>query len=109
MRGETVLPPEALLAACLAIEDELGRVRDVPNGPRTLDVDLLLYGTEKRDTPELTLPHPRFPDRRFVLEPLLELDPEVSHPRFGLTVLGLVRRCTDPSRVERYVAREAHA
>ncbi len=97
--GETELGPEALLAACLAVEAELGRVRDVPSGPRTLDLDILLYGDVVLETPELTLPHPRLHGRRFVLVPLAELDPSLRHPLLGATVAELLARCPDGSRV----------
>ena len=99
VRGETALSPEELLAACLETERELGRVRSVANGPRTLDADILLYGDVVRSTPALTLPHPRLHERLFVLVPLCELDPEARHPLFGLTAAQLRERCADSSRV----------
>jgi 2-amino-4-hydroxy-6-hydroxymethyldihydropteridine diphosphokinase len=77
---ETSLAPHALLAVLLAVEAELGRVRDVRWGPRTCDLDLLLYGGGTIDTPDLQVPHPRLADRRFVLEPLLELAPGARLP-----------------------------
>lgn len=70
---ETTLTPEALLTAALAIEAEAGRVRTVRNGPRPLDVDLILYEGERRNTEALILPHPRAHLRDFVLEPLRDL------------------------------------
>lgn len=97
--GLTALSPDDLLAACLEVESEHGRVRGVRNAPRTLDVDILFYGDLLRDTPELQLPHPRLHERRFVLVPLAELAPELVHPRFGLTVRELLARCPDQSRV----------
>ena len=72
-RIRTSLSPEALLGVCLGIEAGMGRVRKFKNGPRVIDIDLLLYEGETRDTPELILPHPRMPERTFVLEPLLEI------------------------------------
>ena len=72
-RIETVLSPEALLGVCLGVEAGMGRVRTIKNGPRVIDIDLLLYGDETRDTPELVLPHPRMWERTFVLEPLLDV------------------------------------
>jgi 2-amino-4-hydroxy-6-hydroxymethyldihydropteridine diphosphokinase len=70
---ETQLSPEVLLDAALAIEAEAGRVRTVRNGPRPLDVDLILYEGERRNTAQLTLPHPRAHLRDFVLDPLRDL------------------------------------
>jgi 2-amino-4-hydroxy-6-hydroxymethyldihydropteridine diphosphokinase len=97
--GSTRLSPEDLLAACLEVERELGRVRGPRDGPRTLDLDLLLYGDAVRRTPSLTLPHPRLAERRFVLVPLEEIAPEVLHPVLGLTVRELRRRCPDRATV----------
>jgi 2-amino-4-hydroxy-6-hydroxymethyldihydropteridine diphosphokinase len=79
---ETELGPRILLDRLLAVERELGRVRDEgPRfGPRTIDLDLLLYGDEVLDEPGLTVPHPRLAERLFVLEPLYELDPELTLP-----------------------------
>jgi 2-amino-4-hydroxy-6-hydroxymethyldihydropteridine diphosphokinase len=79
---DTELPPRALLERLLAVERELGRVRGAgPRfGPRTIDLDLLLYGDEVVDEPGLTVPHPRLAERRFALEPLYELDPGLSLP-----------------------------
>ncbi len=100
-RIETALTPEALLAVCLAIETERGRVRAARCGPRTLDIDLLLYGHEVRDSPQLRLPHPRLHERLFVLAPLCEIAPEVRHPLCDLTISTLCALCTDTSRVAR--------
>jgi len=72
---ETALPPETLLTAVLAIEEEAGRQRGEHWGPRTLDIDLLVYEGETRDTPTLQLPHPFLTQRRFVLAPLAEIAP----------------------------------
>jgi 2-amino-4-hydroxy-6-hydroxymethyldihydropteridine diphosphokinase len=82
---ETDLSPRDLLAALLEIERSLGRDRAgvPPGGPRTLDLDLLLYGCAEIDEPGLRVPHPRLGERRFVLEPLLELDPALEAPRKG--------------------------
>jgi 2-amino-4-hydroxy-6-hydroxymethyldihydropteridine diphosphokinase len=81
---DTTLGPRELLERLLAIEQRFGRVR-VPgeHGPRTLDLDLLLYGDERIGEPGLTLPHPRLHERRFVLEPLAELDPRLFVPGRG--------------------------
>lgn len=84
---ETELSPRELLDTLLAIERELGRDRREHDlmrwGPRTIDLDLLLYGDETIDEPGLTVPHPRLHERRFALEPLLELDPERVVPGRG--------------------------
>ena len=80
---ETDLSPRELLDALLEIERGLGRERHERWGPRTIDLDLLLYGGELIDEPGLTVPHPRLHERRFALEPLLDLDPELSIPGRG--------------------------
>ncbi len=80
---ETTLPPEALLDALLDIEARFGRVRRERNGPRTLDLDLLLYDDIELDLPRLTLPHPRLHLRAFVLLPLAEVAPDLVIPRRG--------------------------
>lgn len=80
---ETTLPPHALLTACLNIETSLGRVRTERNGPRTCDIDLLFYGQVQLDEPGLTLPHPRWASRGFVVFPLrhlLQMRPLASAP-----------------------------
>lgn len=78
---ETELAPRALLGRLLEIERVLGRVRGGRRfGPRTIDLDLLLYGAETIDIPGLTVPHPRLTERRFALEPLVELDPDLTLP-----------------------------
>jgi len=82
---ETSLSPRALLDELLSIEREFGRDRSAapPQGPRTLDLDLLLYGRETIHEPGLEVPHPRLHERAFVLEPLVELDPELEIPGHG--------------------------
>jgi len=81
IRIRTELEPEELLDVCKAVEAERGRVLDAPrHSPRPLDVDLLLLGDLELTTGRLTLPHPEVTSRRFVLEPLLELDPDLSLP-----------------------------
>lgn len=80
---ETNLAPEALLDALLEIEQRFGRIRAERNGPRTLDLDLLLYGDQFVDLPRLTLPHPRLHLRAFVLLPLAEIAPHLKIPGRG--------------------------
>lgn len=81
---ETALTPREVLDRLLAVERQLGRTRDGPRyGPRTIDLDLLLYGEEIVDEPGLRVPHPRLAERRFALEPLFELDPGLVIPGVG--------------------------
>ena len=77
---ETRLFPLQLLTAALRIEREMGRVRRLRRGPRLIDIDILLIGNAIIDTPRLTIPHPRMLERRFVLQPLLEIAPDLLHP-----------------------------
>lgn len=87
---ETTLPPEDLLDALLEVEKALGRVRRERWGPRTLDLDLLLYGDRVLDTSRLVLPHPRLHERAFVLVPLCDLIPGARHPLLGKTFAELL-------------------
>jgi 2-amino-4-hydroxy-6-hydroxymethyldihydropteridine diphosphokinase len=80
---KTKLNPDELLAECLNIEDKLGRKREVRWGPRTLDLDILLYNHENIETEKLTIPHPRMSERAFVLLPLLEMDPNLTLSNMG--------------------------
>jgi 2-amino-4-hydroxy-6-hydroxymethyldihydropteridine diphosphokinase len=88
--GETSLSAPDLLDALLAIEAARGRERPYPNAPRTLDLDLILYGGLVIDSPDLSVPHPRFRARRFVLEPLAEIAPEAVDPVTGRTIRELL-------------------
>lgn len=87
---ETELFPMQLLARIAKIEQALGRVRTVPNGPRTIDVDILLYARAVILSARLEVPHPRMAERRFVLVPLAELAPELRHPVTHKTVRGML-------------------
>jgi 2-amino-4-hydroxy-6-hydroxymethyldihydropteridine diphosphokinase len=80
---QTSLSPQELLQALQHIEQQYGRERSYPNAPRTLDLDLLLYGQQSIASPELTVPHPRMTTRAFVLIPLLQIDPFISIPGKG--------------------------
>lgn len=93
---ETELEPLELMRGLLEIEQGMGRERVIAKGPRVIDLDLLLYDAVVMNTAELTLPHPEMHDRRFVLEPLAEIAPEMVHPVLGKTagemLLALARR-----------------
>ena len=87
---ETTLFPRQLLKRTKKIENELGRKRGVRNGPRTIDIDILLYGSAIVRASDLEIPHPRFRERRFVLTPLAELNPDLRDPESGKTVRQLL-------------------
>ena len=102
LRGATLPSPEQMLARMLRIEYALGRTRDIPMGPRTIDLDLLIYKDQRMDTAFLTLPHPRISSRRFVLVPLNELVPNLIHPVFGKSIADLLAETKDRSTVDRW-------
>lgn len=93
--------PEELLLHCLAAESVLGRVRGLPDGPRTLDIDVLLAGDLILKTRNLEIPHPRMHLRQFVLRPLAEIAPRAVHPLMGLSAQELLDRCGDEAGVRK--------
>ncbi len=98
----THLAPPDLLEACQAIEAIQGRVRSFKDAPRVLDLDILLYEDLVVDEPRIVIPHPRLAERRFVLEPLAQIAPDVSHPVFKKSIRSLLESCTDSSAVRTY-------
>ena len=109
-----LIQAEPLLSELLDIESEMGRERSIPNGPRVIDIDLLLLGDlvigfsrdddepETVNRPDVTVPHPRMHLRRFVLEPLCEIAPDVQHPTLKKTCQQILSELDDPSRVRLY-------
>lgn len=98
----TWLRPEELLAACQAAEQHAGRQRLEHWGSRTLDVDILLFGARVVKSPTLIVPHPRLPERRFVLVPLAEIAGALRHPQSNQTMRELLVSCPDPLPVQRW-------
>lgn len=102
VRGTTLPSPEQMMACLLRIEYTLGRTRDIRLGPRTVDLDLLIFKDEQVETEFLTLPHPRMALRRFVLVPLNELVPSLVHPVLGKRISELLAQTKDRSTVTRW-------
>lgn len=105
VRGSTLPSPEQMMAWLLRVEYALGRTREVPMGPRTIDLDLLIFKDYRSDTEFLTLPHPRLHTRRFVLVPLNELVPDLVHPVIGKPVSKLLNETSDRSAVHHWTIR----
>jgi len=101
---ETEKTPKQLLAGILEIEQQLGRRRGQPKGPRIIDIDVLLFGNSIVDDPSLTIPHPAMHERRFVLEPLVEIAPDACHPIFKRTIREL-RDALPPGQEVRQTSR----
>jgi 2-amino-4-hydroxy-6-hydroxymethyldihydropteridine diphosphokinase len=97
----TELEPADLLRTCLEVEKDNLRTRDTNKGPRTLDIDIVFYGSEVIRAPGLSIPHPAFSSRRFVLAPLEEIAPDFIDPLSGKTVRQLLEACTDSATVTR--------
>lgn len=98
---ETDLKARELLATLLHIEQELGRIRQQKNGPRTIDLDILLFNDEVILEPGLQIPHPRMASRRFVLAPLAEIAGELIHPVLAKSIRQLLAECPDPLPVNK--------
>ncbi|HET8824116.1 MAG TPA: 2-amino-4-hydroxy-6-hydroxymethyldihydropteridine diphosphokinase [Terriglobales bacterium] len=99
---DTEKMPRQLITGILNLEQEMGRQLKLKNGPRIIDIDILLFGTSVIETAGLTVPHPRMHERRFVLEPLAEIAPEVRHPVFKRTIREL-RDALPPGQTVRRV------
>ena len=102
---KTEWPPQGLLEWCLGLEHREGRVRLVPQGPRTLDLDILLYGDQVLESPELQVPHPRLLERRFALLPLSDLAPEALIPGAGCTVYEALQRVPGSAQMKPFEGR----
>jgi len=98
LRCRTSLGPRSLLGVLNRIEREFGRVREIHWGPRSLDLDILAFGRQKIEWPDLEIPHPRLHERRFVLVPLMEIAPEWVHPVLGASPIELLARLADENQ-----------
>lgn len=97
----TLLTARGLLTCLLTAEQKMGRVRKQKSGPRTIDIDLLFFNDAKIEAPGLEVPHPRLHQRRFVLEPMNEIAPNLVHPVLNKTISQLLGDCTDELAVQK--------
>ena len=104
VKVETELVPSEVLRAILILETKLGRVRsEIQYSSRVIDIDILFYGDEIINSEELKVPHPLLPERKFVLVPLCEIEPELVHPGLKQSVTSLLEKCVDKSEVRKVV------
>jgi 2-amino-4-hydroxy-6-hydroxymethyldihydropteridine diphosphokinase len=101
VQGETTVPPAALLRELRELERRMGSKKLVARGPRLIDLDILVYGRQTIDSPELQVPHPRMHLRRFVLAPLAEIAPNLKHPSWSGTAAQLLAAVDDKSAVKK--------
>ena len=101
--AETELSPQRLMELLLEIEREMGRERLVPKGPRLIDMDILLYGSDIVKQPRLEIPHPRMAERKFVLVPVAEIAGEVNHPVSMVTIAEMLEATADRSAVRKWL------
>jgi 2-amino-4-hydroxy-6-hydroxymethyldihydropteridine diphosphokinase len=101
VEGETTVPPLALLKELRELERRMGSKKLVARGPRLIDLDILVYGEQTIDSPELQVPHPRMHVRRFVLAPLAEIVPDLKHPSWSATAAQLLSGLADNSLVKK--------
>lgn len=99
---ETHQSPENLMQTCLDVEEDMGRIRGIPNGPRNIDVDLLFYKDQQLDYPYLQVPHPRIHERNFILQPLADIIPNQIHPRFRKSIQSLKEECGDRLSIKKW-------
>lgn len=98
---ELFVKPHETLLHLLEIEKKMGRVRNEKWGSRLIDIDILLWGTDQINLPDLIIPHPHLPERRFALVPLAEIAPQTLHPLLKKNIIQLLSECKDTLRVSR--------
>lgn len=102
LKVRTERTPGQVLHSILQIEEELGRIRSLKYGPRTIDIDILFFNDEVVQQPGLAIPHPQIQNRRFVLVPLNEIAPKKTHPVLNRTISQLLSECPDPLTVNKF-------